>query len=159
MIPQTEHARDGQWPLTGAASGAVDAGPVLESALAIDAGPLGVEEAGMRSTMGWIGAVAVMLLASPTMWSQTRPAPGAVLYEGARLILGDGQAPIDNGAFLVQAGRFTAVGRAGSIAAPDGAGRVALTGKTVMPAMVDVDGARFDREGLLARWQKAWGAQ
>ena len=60
-----------------------------------------------------------------------------VLFEGARLITGDGSAPIDNSAFVVDGNRFTQVGRKGQITAPAGAKRVDLTGKTVMPALVD----------------------
>ena len=63
--------------------------------------------------------------------------PNAVVYEGARLIIGDTTAPIENGAFVVQNGRFTAVGRRGAVTVPAGAMHVDLTGKTVMPAMVN----------------------
>jgi imidazolonepropionase-like amidohydrolase len=65
-----------------------------------------------------------------------RPA-AATVFEGARLIVGDGSAPISDSAFLVEDGRFTAVGRKGQLKAPAGATRVDLTGKTVMPAIVD----------------------
>ncbi len=61
----------------------------------------------------------------------------AVLYEGALLIVGDRTAPIANSAFLVEDGRFAAVGSAGAVDAPAGAARVDLSGKTVMPAIVD----------------------
>jgi len=61
-----------------------------------------------------------------------------VVYEGARLIVGDAKAPIEDGAFVVRDGRIIAVGRRGTIAVPTGASRVDLTGKTVMPAMIDV---------------------
>ena len=64
-------------------------------------------------------------------------APGATLYEGARLITGDGGAAIENAAFLVENARFTRVGRRGEVTAPPGAARVDLTGKTVIPALVD----------------------
>ena len=63
---------------------------------------------------------------------------GPAIYEGARLILGDGAAPIEVGAFVVQDGRITAIGRNGSVTAPAGATRIDLTGKTVMPAMVNL---------------------
>ena len=56
---------------------------------------------------------------------------------GARLIVGDGSAPIEGSAFLVENGRFTQVGRKGEVQAPAGAARVDLTGKTVIPALVD----------------------
>jgi imidazolonepropionase-like amidohydrolase len=65
-------------------------------------------------------------------------APPAALYEGARLITGLPGPPIERGAFLVQDGQIRAVGAAGSVTAPPGAVRVDLSGKTVMPAMVNV---------------------
>ncbi len=64
-------------------------------------------------------------------------ASGATLYEGARLIVGDNSAPIENSAFVVDNDRFTAVGRKGQVHAPAGALRVDLTGKTVIPALID----------------------
>jgi imidazolonepropionase-like amidohydrolase len=63
---------------------------------------------------------------------------GATLFEGARLIVGDGKAPIENSAFLVENNKFTRVGKKGQLRLPAGAARVDLTGKTVMPALVDV---------------------
>jgi imidazolonepropionase-like amidohydrolase/streptogramin lyase len=77
----------------------------------------------------------------------------ATLFEGARLIAGDGRAPLENAAFVVQDGRFTQVGTKGALAAPAGARRVDLSGKTVMPALVDAhvhlgyrNGATFTAE-------------
>jgi imidazolonepropionase-like amidohydrolase len=64
--------------------------------------------------------------------------PAAVLYEGARLIIGDATPPIESGVFLVQDGQIRAVGARGVVQAPAGAKHVDLTGKTVMPAMVNV---------------------
>jgi imidazolonepropionase-like amidohydrolase len=62
---------------------------------------------------------------------------GVTVFEGARLIVGDGAAPIENSAFIVANNRFTQVGRRGQLNLPAGATRVDLTGKTVMPAIVD----------------------
>ena len=65
-------------------------------------------------------------------------APNAVtVFEGARLIVGDGSAPIENSAFVVNGNRFTQVGRGGQVQVPAGARRVDLRGKTVMPAIID----------------------
>jgi imidazolonepropionase-like amidohydrolase len=58
-----------------------------------------------------------------------------VIYDGARLIIGDASAPIESGTFVVRGGHITAIGRKGSFKLPEGAARVDLTGKTVMPAM------------------------
>ncbi len=41
--------------------------------------------------------------------------PGAVLYEGARLITGDGSAPIEPSAFVVSNGSIVEVGRKGEL--------------------------------------------
>jgi imidazolonepropionase-like amidohydrolase len=62
---------------------------------------------------------------------------GVTVFEGARLIVGDGSAPIDNAVFVVEGDRFTQVGRAGQVKVPAGATRVSLAGKTVMPAIID----------------------
>ena len=62
---------------------------------------------------------------------------GQVLFEGARLLVGDGSDPVENSAFVVEGDRIIPVGRQGEFAAaPAGAARVDLTGKTVMPALV-----------------------
>src|SRR5213078_2379909 len=60
-------------------------------------------------------------------------------FEGARLITGDGSAPIENSVFVVANDRFIAVGRRGEVQVPPGV-HVDLTGKTVMPPMVDLHG-------------------
>jgi imidazolonepropionase-like amidohydrolase len=65
-------------------------------------------------------------------------APPATLYDGARLVTGLPGPPIERGAFLVQDGRIRAVGAVGAVSAPAGAVRIDLSGKTVMPAMVNV---------------------
>lgn len=66
----------------------------------------------------------------------TAASSGATLYEGARLIT-DGKTVIENSAFVVDNNRFTAVGRKGQVRAPAGAATVDLTGKTVIPALLD----------------------
>jgi imidazolonepropionase-like amidohydrolase len=72
------------------------------------------------------------------LWAQ---APrGVTAYEGARLIVGDTRPAIEDSVFLVQNGEFLAAGKKGSLKIPAGAARVDLTGKTVMPAMVDLHG-------------------
>jgi len=63
--------------------------------------------------------------------------PSATLFEGARLITGDASAPVEDSAFVMENAKITAVGHKGDIMAPAGAARVDLTGKTVMPALVD----------------------
>lgn len=78
----------------------------------------------------------VLLLALCYWYAAAQPS-GTTLFEGARLIAGDGSAPIENSAFLVENNRFVRIGRKGSLQAPAGAVRVDFTGKTVMPAIVN----------------------
>jgi imidazolonepropionase-like amidohydrolase len=87
-------------------------------------------------------ALTCLLLGSAWLWQldgQTAQ-PGTTVFEGARLITGDGGAPIENSAFIVSGGRFTAAGRRGELRIPAGAAHVDLTGKTVMPALIDLHG-------------------
>jgi imidazolonepropionase-like amidohydrolase len=72
--------------------------------------------------------------------NQAAGSAGVTVFEGARLITGDGSEPIENSAFIVESNQFTRVGRRGELQLPAGAARVDLTGKTVMPAMVDLHG-------------------
>jgi len=59
-----------------------------------------------------------------------------ILFDGARLVNGDGSV-VENSAFVIANGKFTAVGKKGAVKAPAGATHVDLTGRTVMPALVD----------------------
>ena len=85
-----------------------------------------------------VGALFAAACSSASSQAQPTSASRATLFEGARLLVGDRSAPIENSAFLVEGNRFTRVGRAGEIQAPAGAARVNLAGKTVMPALVDL---------------------
>lgn len=77
-----------------------------------------------------------MLMLAGCSASKQQPAPSATLFEGARLIT-DGSTVIENSAFLMENARISSVGRKGEITAPAGAARVDLSGKTVIPALVD----------------------
>ena len=84
----------------------------------------------------------VLLLATAGACSAPAPeeapeAAGVTVFEGARLIVGDGSDPIEDGTFVVEEDRFVAVGPTGEVDGPDGAARVDLTGHTVIPALID----------------------
>ena len=97
--------------------------------------------------------------------SETK-AQTATVFEGARLITGDGGTPIEDSAFVIEAGRITAVGRRGEVRAPAGAVRIDLSGKTVIPALVDAHShigymrnltsgpQNYTRENILDHMQK-----
>ena len=91
-----------------------------------------------RQTIAACGVLAMVAgcSGSPTQ-QQPEPSGAVVLFEGARLIPGDGGPPIEDSALLTDEGMITAVGARGDLVAPDGATRVDLTGKTIMPLMID----------------------
>jgi imidazolonepropionase-like amidohydrolase len=62
---------------------------------------------------------------------------GVTAFEGARVIVGDGSAPIENATILVRESRIEQVGPADQVQVPEGAARVNLAGKTVMPGILD----------------------
>ena len=86
--------------------------------------------------VGLLLAAAFGVSALSTPSSAQAPAGGVTVFEGARLIVGDGRV-IENATFVVNGTRFTQVGRAGDVKVPTGAARVNLSGKTVMPAIID----------------------
>ena len=86
-----------------------------------------------------VAAILAAFTAAPEARSQT-------LFEGARLIVGDGTV-IENSAFLMQNNQIARVGRKGEIAQP-GAARVDLSGKTVIPALIDAHVHMGYRKGL-----------
>jgi imidazolonepropionase-like amidohydrolase len=94
---------------------------------------------GKRTPLFLLAASILAMAGLSPALGQTPTSLGATVYEGARLITGNGDA-IENAVFVVENGRFTAVGRRGELPLPAGVRRVDLTGKTVMPTMVDLHG-------------------
>ena len=75
------------------------------------------------------------------------------VFEGARLITGDGSV-IENSVFVVENTQFTRVDKRGAAPVPPGAARIDLTGKTVIPAKVDLHGHigfQHDTDGTMAK--------
>ena len=103
----------------------------------------------------------------PTL-SSSQARRSAVWFEGARLIPGDKSPTIESSAFLVEGDSFTWVGKKGERQPPANATRVDLTGKTVIPALIDghnhmglvneKDGtnkkANYTRENLIDQLQR-----
>ena len=99
-----------------------------------------------------LAALTLLLMAAcePDTGEMTVVSESVVLFEGARLIVGDGSPPIDNAAFAVDQGRLVAVGAAGDVSVSADAARVDLTGMTVMPVVTDAHvHMSTTREGLL----------
>ena len=93
----------------------------------------------------WIPGFLCLLLAGTPSIDRARATTTQVglsrtLFEGARLIVGDGRAPIENSAILVENETFARVAKKGEIRPPAGTARVDLTGKTIMPGIVTLHG-------------------
>lgn len=69
-------------------------------------------------------------------------------FIGARLIDGTGATPLENSVIIVSEGRIQAVGTEGEIDVPAGATRVDLSGRTVIPGLINSHGHVGDVRGL-----------
>ena len=76
---------------------------------------------------------------SLAMTKQADKPSGTVVLTGARVLTmaGEGAGVIENGTIVITGDRIVAVGAAGSIALPAGAKTVDVSGKTIMPGLVD----------------------
>src|SRR5262249_15054574 len=83
------------------------------------------------------GALCILAgLAFPALYAQT---PVTALT-GARIIDGTGRAPIEQGILLISNGRITAVGPSASVIVPANATRVDMSGKTILPGLINTHG-------------------
>jgi imidazolonepropionase-like amidohydrolase len=80
----------------------------------------------------FVAALLALGLAAPA-------AAQIVAFVDGRVIDGTGRV-IERGTVVVRDGRIAEVGPTGSVRVPDGASRVALTGKTLMPGLVNAHG-------------------
>ena len=89
-----------------------------------------------------IGLVVLALMTGIAVGADAQPpdpaasTPAARLFTGGRVIVGDGRV-IEEAAFMVRAGLIVRVGSAGGVTAPPAATVVDLSGRTVMPALVN----------------------
>ena len=81
-----------------------------------------------------LGIVAMAWSAATAQTQQTR----AVVLDNIRIIDGSGAAPIENGRIVIERDRIASVGRAAQIDVPTGAETVDLSGRTVMPGLIDL---------------------
>jgi imidazolonepropionase-like amidohydrolase len=74
--------------------------------------------------------------------------PAATAFVGARLIDGTGAAPVENAVLLVRDGRIEGAGPRDAVTIPTNATIVDVSGKTIMPGMVNTHGHVGDTRGL-----------
>lgn len=91
--------------------------------------------------------VALVVASMPGVPLRGQPAARTTAFTGARLIDGTDKRPVDNSIIVVRDGRILSVGGPGT-AVPDGATRVSLAGKTVIPGLVNAHGHVGNTVGL-----------
>src|SRR5215472_950947 len=67
-----------------------------------------------------------------------QPTGNTSFFYGARMIPGDGSAPIDNANFLVTDGKITVIGKKGEVTPPKGSAQVDLSGRTLVPVFINL---------------------
>ena len=97
--------------------------------------------------------IAGLLLAGLIGCEQTSPQPAgkasnAAAFVGATIIDGSGADPIENGVLVVRNGRIVAVGDGNTTEVPDGAERVDVSGKTIIPGIIVTHGHVGQTKGL-----------
>ena len=83
-------------------------------------------------------AALAIFISSPYSRAQTKPTP--IVLKGAILIDGTGRPPIKNSVLIVEGEKVRIVGRADSTSIPKDADVRDVTGKTIMPALINLHG-------------------
>ena len=83
-----------------------------------------------------VAAMALLVLAGlPAARPLAQAADVALI--GARVVDGAGRAPLEEAVVLIGGGRILAVGAAADVQVPDGAARVDVSGKTIIPGLIN----------------------
>ena len=91
--------------------------------------------AGVVCALSLIGLALVAACSAPET-DQDPALANVTVFAGARVLVGDGGV-IENATLVVDDDRLVAVGQSDAVEVPAGAARVDLTGRTVMPALID----------------------
>jgi imidazolonepropionase-like amidohydrolase len=90
---------------------------------------------------------AAIAIATALVSAQT-PRARPIAFVGARVIDGTDRPPIDNATIVVRDGKIAEIGPAARVLAPADAQRVTLTGRTVIPGLVNAHGHVGNTEGM-----------
>ncbi len=74
--------------------------------------------------------------------------PGLQAFVGARIIDGTGDAPVEDGVLVVRDGRIDMVGARDAVDIPPDAEQIDVTGRTLMPGMINAHGHVNNVRGL-----------
>jgi imidazolonepropionase-like amidohydrolase len=91
----------------------------------------------MRKLFCWLPLMAIA--AGIAAGTNVRTAqPRSLILDNVRVIDGTGGAPIESGRIVIQGDRITSVGLADRVAVPADADRIDLTGRTIVPGLIDL---------------------
>ena len=87
------------------------------------------------------GAVALAWFVFSYRYSEPQnPSAVPLALVGARVIDGTGAPPLDDAVLLISEGRIAAVGPSNSVGIPAGAARIDMSGKTILPGLINAHG-------------------
>ncbi|MEE8350240.1 MAG: amidohydrolase family protein [Acidobacteriota bacterium] len=95
---------------------------------------------------------AVIFLSASLFWTRAQQSSSLVVIEGATLIDGTGGPPIANAVVVIEKDRIQQVFRQGEGDVPQGARVIQAQGKTIIPALFDID-THIAQQGLEAAAQ------
>ena len=96
--------------------------------------PEGGSHSCLTGSTALFGLIVLVALATVTAGQAPKP----LVLDHVRLIDGTGGAPVDDGRIVLSGDRVTAAGPAATTPAPSGSEHVDLTGKTVIPGLIDL---------------------
>lgn len=108
---------------------------------------------GTRNLLLFIAA----FLALPLVVAAQTQTSGVIAITGGTLIDGTGAAPVKNAVVVIEDGRIKAVGTAQSVAIPSGAKRIDVSGKYVLPGLLDGH-VHLRTVGARGRFNSAFGS-
>ncbi len=105
----------------------------------------------------WLAAVSLsglLVLAGFSFQPSLAQVSATVVLTGARVIDGTGRAPLEQATLLISSGRIQAVGAASEVPIPDGAARVDVSGKTIMPGLINAHAHLNDGDETLSLYDQ-----
>src|SRR2546427_13049525 len=93
-----------------------------------------------RHSFAFLGAFLLVLVVYPRAGAQapTQTKARQVVLKGARLVDGTGRPAIENSVLVIEGKQIVAAGKAGAVSIPKDAAVEDVSGKTIMPALINL---------------------
>ena len=98
-----------------------------------------------------VSLVLALLILGACAGPPPEPEEGLYAFVGARVIDGSGNPAIEDAVLVVRDGRIEAVGPKSALPPPPTANQIDVTGKTIMPGLIDAHGHVGATKGLEAK--------